>query len=218
MEKQSEQLESHPKSTSRSAKTLVSTKQSHRLHNLHSRKRAFVEVHDDENDESESLSDIDDAEVMKYLNSKKEADYKRNIWEVMNNDYLKRRPQKRSKKAKKDVPTKKEVNVSTKMDEKSLRSKMNYEALKKLHEWDHNSDKEEDIDSAYHVDKQHTNEKLCSEAYSSGDNNDNEYEHENADDEVADATNDYYGITDLGDGDDDYNRYGYDGDFDFGEY
>ncbi|EXB75134.1 hypothetical protein L484_025909 [Morus notabilis] len=42
-----------------------------------------------EDDESESFSDIDDAEVCKYLNNKKEARYKRMIWEAMNKDHQK---------------------------------------------------------------------------------------------------------------------------------
>ncbi|PQM40263.1 uncharacterized protein Pyn_40939 [Prunus yedoensis var. nudiflora] len=40
-------------------------------------------------DVSESLSDIDDAEVVGYLNSKQAALFKRMIWEAMNKDYNK---------------------------------------------------------------------------------------------------------------------------------
>ncbi|CAL2252607.1 unnamed protein product [Prunus armeniaca] len=89
-------------------------------------------------DVSESLSDIDDAEVVGYLNSKQAALFKRMIWEAMNKDYDKGKSRKRARMAKKAAPAKKPeraVKVSPVMDTKNrLSSKINYEALDKLNE------------------------------------------------------------------------------------
>ncbi|XP_021823719.1 uncharacterized protein LOC110764964 [Prunus avium] len=89
-------------------------------------------------DVSESLSDIDDAEVVGYLNSKQAALFKRMIWEAMNKDYDKGKSRKRARMAKKAAPAKKlekAVKVSTVMDTKNrLSSKINYDALDKLNE------------------------------------------------------------------------------------
>ncbi|XP_021802237.1 uncharacterized protein LOC110746331 [Prunus avium] len=89
-------------------------------------------------DVSESLSDIDDAEVVGYLNSKQAALFKRMIWEAMNKDYDKGKSRKRARMAKKAAPAKKSekaVKVSTVMDTKNrLSSKINYDALDKLNE------------------------------------------------------------------------------------
>ncbi|ONI11385.1 hypothetical protein PRUPE_4G104400 [Prunus persica] len=89
-------------------------------------------------DVSESLSDIDDAEVVGYLNSKQAALFKRMIWEAMNKDYDKEKSRKRARMAKKATRAKKPekaVKVSTVMDTKNrLSSKINYDALDKLNE------------------------------------------------------------------------------------
>ncbi|KAL9675781.1 hypothetical protein QQ045_003987 [Rhodiola kirilowii] len=51
------------------------------------------------NDETESLSDIKDAEVDCYLNSKEEERYKRIIWEQVNKEYLEEQALKEAAKA-----------------------------------------------------------------------------------------------------------------------
>ncbi|KMT16025.1 hypothetical protein BVRB_3g052010 isoform B [Beta vulgaris subsp. vulgaris] len=45
--------------------------------------------------ESESLSDIDDAEIGSYLNNDKEKNFKKKIWEMMNQEYLQEQAAKR---------------------------------------------------------------------------------------------------------------------------
>ncbi|XP_010671456.2 uncharacterized protein LOC104888251 isoform X1 [Beta vulgaris subsp. vulgaris] len=45
--------------------------------------------------ESESLSDIDDAEIGSYLNNEKEKNFKKTIWEMMNQEYLQEQAAKR---------------------------------------------------------------------------------------------------------------------------
>ncbi|CAL5410417.1 unnamed protein product [Camellia sinensis] len=106
-------------------------------------------------DESESLSDIDDVEVVKYLHSKEEMHYKKIIWEQMNRKHetntiqlkhaiLRRlrhavllhflvRPRKRSTEAKKDAPARKASKTTDRVaNEKRLSSRINYDALEKL--------------------------------------------------------------------------------------
>ncbi|XP_024022843.1 uncharacterized protein LOC21408589 [Morus notabilis] len=136
-----------------------------------------------EDDESESFSDIDDAEVCKYLNNKKEARYKRMIWEAMNKDHQKGSKEKRARKATKDDPTKEVVKPARKMDnEKRLNSKINYDMLNKLnHDEVHKMDNGEDVGDhcGHHVEMQLINDKSNSEVYSSGDDNENAIDPEN---------------------------------------
>ncbi|GMP71484.1 hypothetical protein CsSME_00029861 [Camellia sinensis var. sinensis] len=86
-------------------------------------------------DESESLSDIDDVEVVKYLHSKEEMHYKKIIWEQMNRKHetCQVRPRKRSTEAKKDAPARKASKTTDRVaNEKRLSSRINYDALEKL--------------------------------------------------------------------------------------
>ncbi|KAL7211114.1 hypothetical protein ACSBR2_014070 [Camellia fascicularis] len=86
-------------------------------------------------DESESLSDIDDVEVVKYLHSKEEMHYKKIIWEQMNRKHetCQVRPRKRSTEAKKDTPARKASKTTDRVaNEKRLSSRINYDALEKL--------------------------------------------------------------------------------------
>ncbi|CAL5412675.1 unnamed protein product [Camellia sinensis] len=96
-------------------------------------------------DESESLSDIDDVEVVKYLHSKEEMHYKKIIWEQMNRKHETMRlrhavllhflvrPRKRSTEAKKDAPARKASKTTDRAaNEKRLSSRINYDALEKL--------------------------------------------------------------------------------------
>ncbi|THG17430.1 hypothetical protein TEA_006820 [Camellia sinensis var. sinensis] len=84
-------------------------------------------------DESESLSDIDDVEVVKYLHSKEEMHYKKIIWEQMNRKHGTVRPRKRSTEAKKDAPARKASKTTDRVaNEKRLSSRINYDALEKL--------------------------------------------------------------------------------------
>ncbi|XP_008225715.1 PREDICTED: uncharacterized protein LOC103325334 [Prunus mume] len=82
------------------------------------------------------VADIDDAEVIGYLNIKQAVLFKRMIWEAMNKDYDKEKSRKRARMAKKATRAKKlekAVKVSTVMDTKNrLSSKINYDALDKL--------------------------------------------------------------------------------------
>lgn len=75
--------------------------------------------------------------------------------------------------------------------------------------------KGEDLDSHRDLsgDTQLNNEKFNSKAYSSGENNNDEFEHENTCSEEADAIQDYCGITNYGIDDDGYN---YDEEYDYG--
>ncbi|XP_062021373.1 uncharacterized protein LOC133737929 [Rosa rugosa] len=90
---------------------------------------------------SESLSDIDDAEISPYLLTKKEALYKTIIWEAMHKDYVeKRSTRKRARKAKEAGPRRKAAKTSTKKSDeghsnlapevkKGRSSKINYNAI-----------------------------------------------------------------------------------------
>lgn len=170
-----------------------------------------------ESEVSESLSDIDDAEVAPYLNTKKEAFYKSIIWEAMNKDYAKGKSRKRARQPKKAAPPNKAVKISTEMDNKKRpSSKINYDALKKL------SDEDDDnyapgFEEGSHGDTQNAHERLDSEPHGSGGNYDDEleFDDENAYGEEAEARPGY-------DNDDtyyeDYNGYGCDEENGFDEF
>ncbi|PON82622.1 TFIIB transcription factor [Trema orientale] len=208
MEKKPQEIESCSKNQ------VKSTRQSHRMHNLNSGLGA-----NSGGDDSESLSHISDAEVFKYLNNKEEARYKRIIWEVMNRDYEQGKSQKRAKTTKKADLPKEVVKPSRKINtEKRLSSKINYDMLKKLeHEEVQEMEKGEDTDSHHgrRGDTQPNNEKINSESYSSAENDDDEFDYGNADNEDGGAIQDYNGITDY---EIDDNGYGYEEEYDLGEY
>ncbi|GMN67856.1 hypothetical protein TIFTF001_036930 [Ficus carica] len=145
-------------------------------------------------------------QVFQHLNNKKEAHYKRMIWEAMNRDHEKGRNQKRARKVTKVDPTKQVIKPSRKMDnKKGLSSKINYDMLNKLmHD---RVDKEvngEDMDSnrCHHVEIQLPNDKSNPKTYSSEEDNDNETEHGNDSCEDAYSTKDYG--TDFGNDEDSY--------------
>ncbi|XP_073312784.1 uncharacterized protein [Primulina huaijiensis] len=98
------------------------------------------------NHASDSLSDIDDAEVSRYLNTKEEMHYKRMLWEAINGKYVNK--QKKAAERKKGAPLKKAAKTMEKVKSPFLlcyeydrilflqrrSSRINYEALKILNE------------------------------------------------------------------------------------
>ncbi|XP_075489191.1 uncharacterized protein LOC142528036 isoform X2 [Primulina tabacum] len=86
------------------------------------------------NHASDSLSDIDDAEVSRYLNTKEEMHYKRMLWEDINGKYVNK--QKKAAERKKGSPLKKAAKTMEKVKSTVSRrsSRVNYEALKILNE------------------------------------------------------------------------------------
>ncbi|KAI3468378.1 hypothetical protein Pfo_025041 [Paulownia fortunei] len=84
--------------------------------------------------ESDGLSDIDDAEVFGYLNTKEEIHYKRILWEAMNGKYTKAKKQKRTTETKKGVSVKKAAKTTEKVEFQRPSSRINYDALKILND------------------------------------------------------------------------------------
>ncbi|KAL7159570.1 hypothetical protein ABFS83_01G036400 [Erythranthe nasuta] len=85
--------------------------------------------------ESDSLSDIDDAEVSGYLNTTEEFHLKKIMWEAMNRNHTQAKKQKRKPEKKKDVSVKEAAAKTTKEVEVPKRSsKINYDALKLLND------------------------------------------------------------------------------------
>ncbi|KAL6198570.1 hypothetical protein ACLB2K_028359 [Fragaria x ananassa] len=167
-------------------------------------------------DVSESLSDIDDAEIAPYLNNKEETFYKRIIWEAMNKDFAKGKSRKQARTPKKAAPPNKAVKTSTEMDDrKRPSSKINYEVLKKLNEEDGNH--APDFEEGSHSDMQHSNEKLESEAQSFGGSYDDELDNENAYSEEVEGRQGYED-DDTCYPNDDYNEYGCDDEYGFDEF
>ncbi|XP_073053307.1 uncharacterized protein [Primulina eburnea] len=82
------------------------------------------------NHASDSLSDIDDAEVSRYLNTKEEMLYKRMLWEAINGKYVNEKAAER----KKGAPLKKAAKTMEKVKSTRRSSRINYEALKILNE------------------------------------------------------------------------------------
>lgn len=89
-------------------------------------------------DDSESLSDIDDEELCRYLNSKEEARCKKALWEEINRDQTK--STKRAAEGKKVGPVRKASKVTDEAETEKAKpgngkkrsSKINYDALEKL--------------------------------------------------------------------------------------
>ncbi|XP_073128424.1 uncharacterized protein [Henckelia pumila] len=86
------------------------------------------------NNASDSLSDIDDAEVLRYLNTKEEMHYKRMLWEAINGEYVNVKKQKKTAERKKGVPLKKAAKTTEKVKSPRRSSRINYDALKILNE------------------------------------------------------------------------------------
>ncbi|XP_009788528.1 uncharacterized protein [Nicotiana sylvestris] len=89
-------------------------------------------------DDAENLSDIDDFEVVGYLNNKKEMHYKKILWEKMNQEFSKSDDKLQGKKrkqetgCKKDVCAKRSAKTTERVENKRTSSKINYDALQKL--------------------------------------------------------------------------------------
>ncbi|KAL3818434.1 hypothetical protein ACJIZ3_004339 [Penstemon smallii] len=82
--------------------------------------------------ESDSLSDIDDAEIIGYLNNKKEMQFKSLLWEAINRNYMNAKKQKRTIETKKGGSVKKTAKTAEKVDTQKRSSRINYDALKML--------------------------------------------------------------------------------------
>ncbi|KAK9268289.1 hypothetical protein L1049_010732 [Liquidambar formosana] len=170
-------------------------------------------------DVSESLSDIDDREVITYLHSEKEMHYKRMIWEVMNRDFQKIRKQKRAKEAKKTIPAKKAAKITSQIEKKRLSSKINYDVLKRL------IDEPVEIPERAKGDGADFDSGNCGNAQSSDfsveahnfekSNYGDECEHENGPSEEIDASSVYYDNSYYGNKEDGYS---YDDDYDYEQY
>ncbi|KAE9619830.1 putative transcription factor TFIIB, brf1, TBP-binding domain-containing protein [Lupinus albus] len=99
-----------------------------------------------ENDESETLSDIDDDEIDGYLFDEKAKHYKKIIWENVNRKYLKEQAEKasvapamaksrkrRAQEAKSSDPSQSAVEATRQcLSTKRLSSKINYDRLRNL--------------------------------------------------------------------------------------
>lgn len=86
------------------------------------------------NNASDSLSDIDDAEVNRYLNTKEETHYKRMLWEAIYGKYVNAKKQKKAAERKKGAPLKKAAKITEKVKSPRRSSRINYDALKILNE------------------------------------------------------------------------------------
>ncbi|KAL2517522.1 Uncharacterized protein Adt_13769 [Abeliophyllum distichum] len=98
-------------------------------------------------DGSESLSDIDDAEVVGYLNNKKEMQLKRMLWEAMNKEHVKVKKQKVATETKKITSVQKAVKTTEKLKHQKRSSRINYDALSIL-----NDDLERGSGTAHNID------------------------------------------------------------------
>ncbi|KAL3630020.1 hypothetical protein CASFOL_023004 [Castilleja foliolosa] len=83
-------------------------------------------------DNQDSLSDIDDSEVVGYLNDKEVINYKRILWEAMNRNYTEAKKHKRTTETKKRALIKKAAKPTEKVEFQKRSSKINYDALKLL--------------------------------------------------------------------------------------
>lgn len=86
------------------------------------------------NNASDSLSDIDDTEVGRYLNTKEETHYKRMLWEAIHGKYVNAKKQKKTAKRKKGGPLNKVAKTTEKVKSPRRSSRINYDVLKILNE------------------------------------------------------------------------------------
>ncbi|PIN12459.1 hypothetical protein CDL12_14937 [Handroanthus impetiginosus] len=84
--------------------------------------------------ETDSLSDIDDAEVSGYLNTKEEIHFKSLLWEAVNRNYTKAKKQKRTTETKKSVNVRKAAKTAKKVEFQRPSSRINYDALRMLND------------------------------------------------------------------------------------
>ncbi|XP_011026774.1 PREDICTED: uncharacterized protein LOC105127248 isoform X2 [Populus euphratica] len=160
--------------------------------------------------DSEDLSDIDDAEIAGYLvHNEKEMEFKRTLWEMMNKKYLKLqflifsilglywqgKQLKGARKVKKRTPSKKAIKIAGQtQNKKRSSSKINYDVLKKLldDEPEEVPGKVEDSkrSNASYADSQQVDENSIPEGHISGASEEND-EHEHDYGETDAGNNDY---------------------------
>ncbi|KAL1552560.1 hypothetical protein AAHA92_13342 [Salvia divinorum] len=75
---------------------------------------------------------IDDIEIVGYLNTKEESDRKRILWEAMNENYVKAKKQKVPAETKKGGAVKRATKTTEKVEPKKQSLRINYDALKSL--------------------------------------------------------------------------------------
>ncbi|XP_051151434.1 uncharacterized protein LOC127265598 isoform X2 [Andrographis paniculata] len=80
----------------------------------------------------DSLSEIDDAEISGYLNSKEEIIVKTILWEAINGNYKKAKKRKRTTETKKFASAEKFAKASEKVGLQKRSTRINYDALKLL--------------------------------------------------------------------------------------
>ncbi|XP_042004002.1 uncharacterized protein LOC121752958 isoform X2 [Salvia splendens] len=84
------------------------------------------------NRKSDKLHDIDDTEIVGYLNTKEEMHCKRILWEAMNEKCIKAKKQKIPAETKKSGAVKIATKTTEKVEPKKHSSRINYDALKSL--------------------------------------------------------------------------------------
>ncbi|KAG6387891.1 hypothetical protein SASPL_153086 [Salvia splendens] len=85
-----------------------------------------------QNRKSDRLHDIDDIEIVGYLNTKEEIHRKRILWEAMNEKCIKAKKQKVPTETKKSGAVKIATKTTEKVEPKKHSSRINYDALKSL--------------------------------------------------------------------------------------
>lgn len=159
--------------------------------------------------DSEDLSDIDDAEIAGYLlHNEKEMEFKRTLWEMMNKKYLKGKQLKGAIKVKKRTPSKKAIKIAGQTENKtSTSSKINYDVLRKLldDEPEEVPGKVEDNkhSNSNYADSQQVDENSIPEGHSSGASEEND-EHEHDYGETDAGNNDNYNDMYFENEEDDY--------------
>ncbi|KAL6524220.1 hypothetical protein OROMI_031315 [Orobanche minor] len=73
----------------------------------------------------DSLSDIEDAEVVGYLNTKEEINYKRILWEALNREYTEAKKQKQTTETKNGVSVEKAAKTIEKVESHVMHSPVN---------------------------------------------------------------------------------------------
>ncbi|CAA3030792.1 Hypothetical predicted protein [Olea europaea subsp. europaea] len=97
-------------------------------------------------DGAESLSNIDDSEIVGYLNNKKEMHLKRMLWKTMNKEHVTVKKQKPATETKKTTSARKAVKTIEKLEQKRS-SRINSDSLRLL-----NDDMEQCSGVAHNID------------------------------------------------------------------
>ncbi|GER39739.1 transcription factor IIB [Striga asiatica] len=148
-------------------------------------------------DNQDSLSDIDDSELVGYLNTKEEIDYKRALWEAINRNYTQGKKARKTTQTKKGASVKKAAKTTEKVEIRKPSSRVNYDALKLLE-----NESDQDLETAQTVPR--SSYDGASQGLEADEGNYNEDEHDTGyikDDETFD---DPYGDYRYGDGHTDY--------------